>query len=120
MIGTVYSPASDWLLVSSNGGSTPYISPTQPMTGMVRYSGNQMQVYDGNGWQTIGGGTATVDLTARTKKILEWAEEQMLQQERYAKLAAKHPAMAEALDVVEQAKEKLRVIAALVEEDQNA
>ena len=120
MISTVYSPASDWLSVSSNTGSIPYINPTQPMTGMLRYTGSQMQVYDGNGRQVVGGGMATVDLTARTKMILEWAENEMFKQKRYQTLAEKHPAMADAMAAVEEAKQKLQVIAALVEEDQNA
>lgn len=120
MITTVYSPSSDWITAYSNPGSTPYISPSQPMTGMVRYTNNQMQVYDGNGWQQIGGGIATIDLTARTKRVLEWAEHQMIQQAHYEELAKKFPAMKDALDTVEIAKEKLKVVAALVEEEKHA
>ena len=121
MINNVYTPASDWLIAHSSQGSMPYISPTQPMTGIVRYNNNQMQVYDGNGWQSVGGGMATIDLTARTKAVLEWAKYEMLQQRKYEELAKKHPAMQDALDNIEIAKEKLKVIAALVEEEeQNA
>lgn len=117
MINNVYSTSSDWLTAYSNPGATPYINPTQPMTGMLRYNNNQMQVYDGGHWQTVGGGTATVDLTARTKRILEWAEREMLEQEKFQQLAKKHQAMEDALNSVREAQEKLRIIAILVEEE---
>lgn len=120
MISNVYSPSSDWLTAYSNSGSTPYINTTQPMTGMVRYYNSQMQVYDGGSWQTIGGGTATVDLTARTKRVLEWAENEMLQRAKYEALAKEHPGVEDALNAVRDAQEKLKVMAILIEEEAKA
>lgn len=117
MINSVYTPATDWLSVSSHQGSAPYINPIQPMTGMVRYHNNQMQVYDGNCWLQLGGGMATVDLTTRTKTVLEWAEHEMLKQQKYQALAKSHPAVADAMETVRIAQEKLKVIATLVEEE---
>ena len=120
MISNIYTSTSDWLIATSTQGSMPYITPTQPMSGMVRVSGGQMQVYDGTSWLSVNGGVATVDLTARTKKVLEWAEHEMLLQAQYQELAKKNPAVEDALRAVEESKQKLRVIAALVEEYQNA
>ena len=54
----------EYLNVTSNKGAQPYInmSGTQPMIGALVFDSNSqnMKVYDGMSWQTIGGGNATL------------------------------------------------------------
>ena len=98
-----YVIGGEYLNVVSNKGATPYInmSSTQPMTGSVSYDPNSqsMKVYDGNGWMTIGGGQATVNLSHNAISILKWAEKKMQEEAELKQLAETNPTIK---DLVEQ------------------
>jgi hypothetical protein len=117
MISHVYG-GSNYLTVTSNIGSNPYINPSQPMTGMVRFNGNAngMEVYDGNGWQRVGGGSAHIDLSYEAQEILDWAATKMADEKAYKELAEKSNAVKIALENVEQAKRQLDITAKLSRE----
>ena len=117
MISHVYG-GSNYLTVTSNIGSNPYINPSQPMTGMVRFNGNAngMEVYDGNGWQRVGGGSAHIDLSYEAQEILDWAATKMANEKAYKELAEKSNAVKIALENVEQAKRQLDITAKLSRE----
>ena len=89
------------------GGNTsiPYVNTniTNPMQGMIRLWGNDMQVFDGNNWMTLGTSYATVNFNGETQNVLQWAREQRnLQLERERK-AQEHPALQNALDAIKRA-----------------
>jgi xanthine/CO dehydrogenase XdhC/CoxF family maturation factor len=88
------------------------------MTGMVRFNGsaNGMEVYDGNGWQRVGGGTAHIDLSYEAQEILDWAATKMADEKAYKELAEKSNAVKIALENVEQAKRQLDITAKLSRE----
>jgi hypothetical protein len=97
-----YVVGGEYLVVTSNKGAQPYInmSSTTPMIGAMSYdSGSQtMKVYDGNGWMTIGGGSATVNLTGQAISILKWAEQKMQEEKELIALAEKHPTIKSLVD----------------------
>ena len=109
MISSVYN-TSPYITVSNPIG--PYISPGAASAGMLRYHSNQMQVYDGNAWLTMGGGTS-VGLTAIADEALAWAIKKMTQERAAQDLAQKHPAVADALDAVHLAEQQLQIVVAL-------
>jgi hypothetical protein len=117
MIANVYG-GSNYLTVTSNIGSNPYINTSQPMTGMVRFNSNVsgMEVYDGNGWQRVGGGSAHIDLSYEAQGILDWAATKMADEKAYKELAEKSNAVKIALENVEQAKRQLDITAKLSRE----
>jgi len=90
-----YVVGGEYLNVTSNKGAQPYISMSsgQPMTGAMTYDpgSQQMKVYDGNSWMTIGGGSATVNLTPNAISILKWAEKKMFEEQELKALCEKHP-----------------------------
>lgn len=90
-----YIVGGEYLNVTSSKGATPYINQTQPITGMMSYDGSSqsMKVYDGNGWQTIGGGNATVNLTPNAIATLKWAEQKMFEEQELLALCEKHPSI---------------------------
>jgi hypothetical protein len=117
MIGTVYS-GGEFMSVSSNAGGQPYINPSQPMTGMVRFNSGagSMEVYDGNGWQRVGGGTASIELTDEATEILKWARTKMTEEKAWKELADKSNAVKIALDNVANAERQLAITATLARE----
>ena len=100
--------------VSNGIHSTLYIDMTRTSAGMVRYNSNNFEVYDGNGWIMIPGGSAQVGLDGVTLESLQWVRRKMTEEKRLEELAKKHPAVADALAAVEQAQEQVAIVAALV------
>ena len=113
MISSVYN-TSPYITVSNPIG--PYISPGADSAGMLRYHSNQMQVYDGNAWLTMGGGTnggTGVGLTSVAEVAIAWALKKMQQETAAQALAQKHPAVADAIDAVRLAEQQLQTVVAL-------
>lgn len=101
----------------------PYINPnmSNPMQGMMRINGNDIQVFDGNTWLTMSGAYPTISLTASAQSAIIWAQQKMAEEASIKELAAKHPAVADAMNTINEAYDKLKVIVALTnEEDTNA
>lgn len=117
MIANIYG-GSHYLTVTSNRGSTPYINTSQPMTGMIRFnsSSSGMEVYDGNGWQSVGNGTAHIDLSYQAQEILNWAAKKMADEKAYKELAEKSNAVKIALDNLAEAERQLIITATLAKE----
>jgi hypothetical protein len=109
MINSVYN-TSPYITVSNPTG--PYISPGAASAGMLRYHNNLMQVYDGNAWLTMGGGSG-VGLTTEAEVAIAWALKKMTQERAAQDLAQKHPAVADALDAVRLAEQQLKTVVAL-------
>ena len=94
--------------VSSTGNS---------LVGQLRYNGSSqnMEVYDGNSWITMAGAWPTIELAPHVQAVVTWAQTKMAEESRIRELAAKHPAVADALEAVTRAEEQVRIMAALVD-----
>ena len=109
MITSVYNTG---LYITVSNPTGPYISPGAASAGMLRYHNNQTQVYDGNAWLTLGGGSG-VGLTSNAEEALAWAWLKMTQEKAAQDLAQKHPTVADALDAVRLAEQQLKTVVAL-------
>ena len=117
MIRTI--SGSKYIQVSGASYTNPYISPGASGAGMVRWNSNMncLEVNDGNSWQQIQSAHPMIALTSDAETLLDWAQTKMAEESRIRELAAKHPAVADALTAVELAKEKLQVVSALCHTD---
>ena len=117
MIDHVYG--GEFLAISSNKGSTPYINATNAITGMIAYDGpsQTLKVYDGNGWLTIGGGSANINLSPDAIRILHWAEQKMLEEAERNKLAETNPTIRDLMDQIKQKEEQLSIVLSLIKEE---
>ena len=93
--------------------STLYIDMTRPSAGMVRYNGNNFEVYDGNSWMIIPSGDAQVTLDGVTLESLQWVRRKMTEEKRLEELAKTHATVADAIDAVRLAEQQLQTVAAL-------
>lgn len=102
------------------GGSTsvPYIgsNTSNPMQGMVRINGSDLQVFDGSSWLSMGGSYATVDLNPDTQNILEWARKKMNEESEWIRLAEQNKSVAIALENLNKAREQLMTVSILAKE----
>ena len=116
-----YVVGGEYLNVTSSKGAMPYInmSSSQPMIGALSYDHNSqnMKVYDGNGWLTIGGGSASVNLTPNAINILKWAEQKMLEEAERNKLAETNPTIKDLLEQIKQKEEQLSIVLSLIKEE---
>ena len=110
-----------------NGGNTsvPYINmtssygsnSTNPMQGMMRISGTDIQVFDGTVWQNLSSSYATVELNGDTQSILQWAREQRDKQYKREQLIKDNPALQKAMEAIERAEANFDLLAKFVEND---
>lgn len=87
------------------------------LIGQVRYNGNSqnLEVFDGNNWLMMSSSYPTVELAPHVQAVVVWAQTKMAEEERLRQLAAKHPAVADALAAMKRAEEQVKIVTALVD-----
>ena len=93
-------------------------SNSNTLVGQMRYNGSAqcIEVYDGMVWLSMTSSYPTVELSVEVQHVLNWARTKIDEEIRIKELAAKHPAVADALQAVAHAEEQVRIVAALVQE----
>jgi len=106
-------------LVSGGNTSVPYINQnnTNPMQGMIRIWGSDMQVFDGTGWMTLSTSYATVDLDSETKSLLDWTAAQRTIAFKRMEAVQKNPALTKAFEAITKAEANFDILAKFVEND---
>ncbi len=99
--------------ITVSGGDTavPYINQntTNPMTGMMRVWGSDLQVFDGSSWLNMNSSYATVSLDSELQVLLNWGRRKMLEEQDLQSLMEKHPGL-------KDTKDRYEVMLALVRE----
>ena len=106
--------------ITVSGGNTalPYISPNtnNPVTGMLRINGTEMEVFNGNSWQMLPSSYATVGLDQEVLDLIQWARKKRDEELVWQSLAADNQAVRIALDNLEQARRQLDITSKLARE----
>jgi hypothetical protein len=106
--------------ISVGGGNTalPYVGPNanNPMTGMLRINGTEMEVFNGSSWQMLSTSYATVGLDQDVLDIVQWARKRRDEESKWYALASSNEAVRIALEQLEQAKTRLELTAILSRE----
>jgi len=119
-----YVVGGEFMNVTSSKGAVPYLnSNPNPMTGALAFdsSTQSMKVFDGNNWQTVGGGSAVVNLTPNAISILKWAEKKMFEEQELQALCDKHPAIKDIVGEMRISMDnyinKIEMVKALIQEE---
>jgi len=106
--------------ITVSGGNTalPYVGPnsSNPLTGMLRVNGTEMEVFNGSNWQMLSTSYATVGLDQDVLDIVQWARKRRDEEQKWYELASTNEAVRIALDQLEQAKTRLELTAILARE----
>lgn len=98
--------------IAVNGGnpSLQYVNQnvSNPMQGMIRVWGADMQVFEGTGWTNIQTSYATIELDTETKMLLEWAKKKKVEEELLITMPSDHPAVKAAKQNLNKVKLKVR------------
>ena len=107
------------VVVSGGSSSYPYISGNMnnPMTGMIRLNNQDLQVFDGTAWITLGGSYMQVDLSADAQSLLHWARQERDKQSKREQLVKNNPALQKALEAIQRAEANFDLIEKFVEND---
>lgn len=107
--------------IVAGGGSMnyPYIpqNPNNPIQGMIRISGQDMQVFDGSSWIALNASYANVSLDQDTQDLLQWARAQRTMSLNRMTLAQNNPALMKALEAVKRAEDNFELLTKFVEPD---
>ena len=67
---------------------------------------------------TIGGGSATVNLSPNAIGILKWAEQKMREEQELKALAESSPTIKDLMDQIKQKEEQIRIVQTLIKEEE--
>ena len=123
-----YITGGDYLVVTSHKGATPYINmnTNTPMTGALAYdsSTQQLKTYDGHTWMTIGGGSATVNLSPEAINIINWAKAKMNEEAELKALCDSNPTIKDLVDQMNNSvagyQHKIAMVKNLIKEEKVA
>lgn len=109
------------VVVNNSYTTLPYINSNSvnPMQGMLRVNGSNLQVFDGSTWIGVSMAYPSVGLSGPAESAINWAQARMVEEAEFRKLAETSEAVKNALEEAEIAREKLKVIATLAK-DTNA
>ena len=95
--------------VLSGNNSLQYVNQNtnNPMQGMVRIWGTEMQVFDGSNWQNIQSSYATVELDGETQQLLDYVRKKQREEAEIEALSNDHPAVRIAKENLNKVKAEL-------------
>ena len=107
------------VVVSGGNTSVPYVNQnsSNPIQGMIRIWGSDMQVFDGTAWINMATSYATVSLDAEAQSLLEWARKQRQLEMNRASLIENNPALENAYRAILRAEQNLDILSKFVEDD---
>lgn len=104
------------------GGDTalPYVNMNHvnPMQGMLRISGSDLQAFDGSNWISISSSYATVSLDQEVLDVIQWARTQRTMAMNRMTLAQNNPALMKALEKLKKAEDDFELLSKFVEHDE--
>jgi len=105
--------------VSAGNTALPYVGPNtnNPLTGMLRINGTEMEVFNGSSWQMLSTSYATVTLDQDILDIIQWARTKRQLEHNRATLIANNPALEIAYRAVLRAEQNFDILSKFVEND---
>jgi hypothetical protein len=103
------------VVVTGGNTSVPYVNSNMnnPITGMMRINGTDLQVFDGSSWLSMSTSYATVALSPTTEEAINWVKRKMQEEKDLHERMERHPGL-------KQAWEQFHIMDALtLEENKN-
>jgi hypothetical protein len=103
------------------GGSTPtYVNKSYNsntfMQGDMRYDFDSqcMKVWDGQSWQSMVSGMATIELTYEAQTLLDWARKKKDEEHLLEKQAEENPAIKDLVEQIKLKQEQIKMVQTLL------
>ena len=110
------------IMASGGSMSFPYVpqNSNNPIQGMLRISGQDIQTFDGSGWITVAASYANVSLDTDSLDLLQWARTQRQLEMNRKTLVENNPALQKAQEAIKRAEDNFDILAKFVEHDLDA
>jgi len=110
---------SKYTVVSAGNTSVPYINQNtnNPIQGMIRISGSDLQVFDGASWIVMNTSYATVGLTSEAESLLDWTRKKRNEEMELEALASTNPTIKDLLDTIKQKEEQIQIVRTLIKQE---
>jgi len=112
-------PLGKYTVVSAGDTSVPYVNHNvvNPMQGVMRISGNNIEAFDGIRWLIVGTSMATVGLTGEAESLLDWARQKRAEEQEMMILAKTNPTVKDLLDKVNAYKDQIEMVKILMKDE---
>jgi len=109
-------------IVASGGMTYPYIpmNPNNPIQGMLRINGQDIQAFDGSGWVTVGASYANISLDTESLDLLQWARLERTKQRVLEERIEQSPALKKAYESILRAQENFDILDKIAGDNLNA
>ena len=113
------APMGKYTVVSAGNTSVPYVNQNinNPMQGMIRINGTDMQVLDGVGWTTMNTSYASIGLSSDAEALLDWVRKKRNEEFELEALAQTNPTIRDLLDTIKQKQEQITIVKALIKHE---
>ena len=110
---------SKYTVVSGGNTSVPYVNQNlnNPIQGMLRISGSDMQVFDGNSWIVMNTSYATVGLSSDAESLLDWARKKRDEEMERDLLAATNPTIKDLLEQIKEKEDQIKMVMTLIKKE---
>lgn len=102
------------VVVTGGTFSPTYINMGAPSAGLMRYSGTDIQVYDGTSWITMQGTYTNIELDAETQSLIDWARKKRAEEYELERLAETNPTIKDLADKVKLYKDQIKMVQTLL------
>ena len=111
--------SSKYSVVSGGTGFVPYVNQNlnNPMQGMMRISGSDLQVFDGSSWIVMNTSYATVGLTPDAESLLDWVRFKRDEEQMLNKLAENNPAIKDLLEQIKEKEDQIQMVMNLIKKE---
>ena len=108
-----------YTVVSAGNTSVPYINQNtnNPIQGMLRISGSDLQAFDGASWIVMNTSYATVGLTGEAESLLDWAREKRNEEMKRDLLAATNPTINDLLEQIKEKEDQIKMVMNLIQKE---
>ena len=119
MIGGILGNGS--IQVSGGNSTVPYISVNydekNPIMGMVRVNGSNLEAFNGTSWIAFSQPFTTVGLSTAAESAINWAMKEQARAIEREQLIKNNPALQNAWNAIKRAEDNFDIISKFVEND---
>ena len=110
---------SKYTVVSGGNTNVPYVNQNvnNPFQGMLRISGSDLQVFDGQTWVVMNTSYTTVGLTPDAEAILDWARKKRDEEIEIDLLAAANPTIKDLLEQIKEKEDQIQMVMNLIQKE---
>jgi hypothetical protein len=113
------APMGKYTVVSGGNTSVPYVNQNinNPVQGMIRINGTDMQVLEGVGWTTMNTSYASVGLSPDAEVLLDWAKKKRDEEIEIDLLAAANPTIKNLLEQIKEKEDQIQMVMTLIKKE---